>query len=111
MINHIVLFRFKPNIKAEEIQLVFNSIETLAQKFAGVKNFSWGPNTNEEGLAHGYDYALFLQFQSEDTRKAYQNDPYNHKISKEIVIPMLCPKKNPALVFDFNTNTLGFNKN
>lgn len=111
MINHVVLFRFKPNIKSEEIQLVFDSIGKLAQKFTGVKNFSWGPNNNTEGLAQGYEYGLFLQFESEEVRTAYQDHPYNHKISQEIVIPMLCPKKNPAIVFDFNTNALGFNEN
>ena len=110
MINHIVLFRFKSNVTPEEIKLVFNSICTLAQKFQGVKNFSWGPNTNKEGYDQGYEYGLFLQFDSIATRSAYQNHPYNQKISQEIVIPMLCKKENPALVFDFDTEMLGYSK-
>ena len=101
MINHIVLFRFKPGATEKEIKLVFTSIQELASKFSGVQNFSWGTNTNNEGFTSGYNHALFLQFDSEETRTAYQQHPYNHKISKEIVIPALCNKKDPAIVFDY----------
>ncbi len=104
MINHIVLFRFKKNISNKEINQVFESIKELANMFPGVTNFSWGKNNNQENMSADYEYALFLQFDSEETRRAYQQHPFNKKISKEIVIPALCTQTNPAVVFDFSCN-------
>lgn len=104
MINHIVLLRFKKNISNQEINQVFESIKELANMFPGVTNFSWGKNNNQEDMSGGYEYGLFLQFDSEETRTAYQQHPFNKKISKEIVIPTLCTQTNPAVVFDFLCN-------
>ncbi|UNM06062.1 MAG: Dabb family protein [Holosporaceae bacterium] len=104
MINHIVLFRFKKSISNQEINQVFESIKELASMFPGISNFSWGKNSNQEKMSVGYEYALFLQFDSEETRTKYQQHPFNEKISKEIVIPALCTQTNPAVVFDFSCN-------
>ena len=105
MINHIVLFRFKKNISLNEITEVFEKIGKLASFFPGVTNYSWGKNNNQENRSAGYEYGLFLQFDSEKTRLEYQEHPYNKEISKDIVIPRLCTQTDPAVVFDFSYNS------
>lgn len=101
MINHVVLFQFKNSIKDHEIHHLFEEIRKLSQFFPGIKNFSWGRNNNQEGLCQGFEYGLFLQFDSEATRQAYASHPFNHEISESIVKPALRDGLRSALVFDY----------
>ena len=101
MINHIVLFKFKKSLTKKDIFHLFEQIQKLSTFFPGVQNFSWGPNNNQEGLSHGFEYSLFLQFDSEETRSKYQNHPFNKEISEKIVKPSLEKGSESALVFDY----------
>ena len=102
MINHVVLFKFKKSITSHEIEHLFEQIRKLSQIFPGIQNFSWGPNNNQEGLTQGFEYGLFLQFDSEETRKQYATHPFNAEISEKIVTPALENGLESALVFDYH---------
>jgi hypothetical protein len=101
MINHVVLFKFRKSLTSKEIQHLFEQIQKLSQLFPGIQNFSWGPNNNNEGLSQGFDYGLFLQFDSEETRTKYATHPLNAEISEKIVAPALENGLESALVFDY----------
>ena len=104
MINHVVLFKFKKSITSHEVEYLFEQIRKLSQIFPGIQNFSWGANNNQEGLSHGFKYGLFLQFDSEQTRREYANHPFNAEISEKIVMPALENGLESALVFDYEIN-------
>lgn len=103
MINHVVLFRFKKSLSPQEIVHLFEQIRKLSEFFPGIKNFSWGPNNSLDDLSKGFEYALFLQFDSEETRQQYANHPFNEEISESVVRPALEDGLESALVFDYDT--------
>jgi len=102
MINHIVLFKFKKSLKKEDISHLFSQIQKLSEFFPKIQNFSWGPNNNGEGLTQGFQYSLFLQFDSKETRTKYENHPFNKQISEKVVRPALEKGIESAIVFDFD---------
>ncbi|HCI48996.1 MAG: hypothetical protein A2977_00305 [Alphaproteobacteria bacterium RIFCSPLOWO2_01_FULL_45_8] len=103
MINHIVLFKFKESLSLQDIDHLFTQIRKLSEFFPGIQNFSWGPNNSSYGLNRGFEYALFLQFDSEETRKQYGAHPLNEEISEKIVRPALENGLESSLVVDFET--------
>jgi len=101
MINHMVLFKFKESITEEEVIHLFEQIRKLSELFPGIRNFSWGRNNSLEDLTKGFEYALFLQFDSEETRRQYVCHPFNEEISEAVVRPALANGLESALVFDY----------
>ncbi|HCI48995.1 MAG: hypothetical protein A2977_00300 [Alphaproteobacteria bacterium RIFCSPLOWO2_01_FULL_45_8] len=100
MINHIILFKFKRSLTKQEIAELLNQIRTLSEYFPGIQNFSWGPRNSSEKDAHGFEYGLLLQFDSEETRKQYFVHPLSAEISKNFA-PALEGGEKGALSFDY----------
>lgn len=100
MINHIILFKFKKSLSSQEIAELLNQIRTLSEQFPEIQNFSWGPRNSGEEDAHGFEYGLLLQFDSEETRREYFAHPLSALISKNFA-PALEGGEKGALSFDY----------
>lgn len=87
-VQHIVLFKFKPETTAEKVKEIVAAFEALPSKIKEIKGFKWGTNNSPENHAHGLTHAFILTFDSEKDRDAYLPHPA-HKEFGSIVGPWL----------------------
>lgn len=114
VIQHIVLFRYKPMVSAEQRREVFDRFLQLKDKakrdgkpyIVSIK--AGAKNTSLEGAGQNFDQAFIVEFRSEGARNYYVGTPavtdpafYDpaHQEFKEFVGPLL--EENGALVYDF----------
>ena len=113
-IQHIVLFRYKPMVSAEQRREVFDRFLQLKDKakrngqpyIVSIK--AGAQNTSLEGAGQNFDQAFIVEFRSEGDRNYYVGTPavtdpafYDpaHQEFKEFVGPFLT--EHGALVYDF----------
>lgn len=88
VVQHIVLFKFKPETTPEKLKEILSAFEALPSKIKQIKGFQWGTNNSPEDHAHGLTHAFILTFDSEKDRDAYLPHPA-HKEFGTIVGPWL----------------------
>lgn len=74
-VQHIVLFKFKPEATPEKITEIVAAFEALPSKIKEIKDFKWGTNNSPEKLDKGLTHAFILTFDSEKDRDAYLPHP------------------------------------
>ncbi len=95
-VNHIVLFKFKPEVTAEEIEGLFNEVLEMTESIPGIENYSAGVNTSPEGMSQGFTHGLLMTFTDAAARDAYLPHPEHERIRG-----LLLPKVETAAVFDY----------
>jgi hypothetical protein len=88
VVQHVVLFKFKPETTPEKLKEILTAFEALPSKIKEIKGFQWGTNNSPENYAHGLTHAFILTFDSEKDRDAYLPHPA-HKEFGTIVGPWL----------------------
>lgn len=88
VVQHVVLFKFKPETTPEKLQEILTAFEALPSKISQIRGFQWGTNNSPETHAHGLTHAFILTFDSEKDRDAYLPHPA-HKEFGTIVGPWL----------------------
>ncbi|KAI6082216.1 dabb-domain-containing protein [Hypoxylon rubiginosum] len=85
-IYHIVLFKFKDLVPAEEGKAACNRLLDLCTKCIHpttqknyVKFIGGGKDNSPEGLQNGLSHAFIAQFENEDDRKYYLEEDPAHK--------------------------------
>jgi hypothetical protein len=99
--RHIILFQFKPALSEQEIENIFTAIGALQKKIAGIRAYSWGKNQWVQPSTpqiHNYDYCFVMDFDSKQSRDAYQMHP-DHL---ELVNTRIAPSILSATVFDYS---------
>jgi hypothetical protein len=97
-LRHVVLFKFKDESSAEDIQKVVDTFMELPSKIDVIKDIEWGTNNSPEGLAQGFTHCFFLTFASEEDRDIYLPHP-DHKAFGAVLGPHL----DKVLVVDYWT--------
>ena len=93
---HLVLIKFKDDIKNEELQKVINGAYEL-QKISAVKDLNFSNNISPEGLSKGYTHSLTMKFsQAKDRDSLYLPHPIHQGFVKLFV-----PLTESVLVFDY----------
>ncbi|GAB3573226.1 Dabb family protein [Spirosoma luteolum] len=87
-VQHIVLFKFKPETTPEKLTEILTAFEALPSKIKEIKGFQWGTNNSPEKHDKGLTHAFILTFDSEKDRDAYLPHPA-HKAFGSIVGPWL----------------------
>ena len=100
-VQHIVLFKFKPETTEEKVKEIVAAFEALPSKISQIKGFQWGTNNSPETHAHGLTHAFILTFDSVKDRDAYLPHPAHGEFGK-IVGPWI----DQLTVVDF-TNQAG----
>jgi len=95
-LRHVVLFKFKDESSAEDIQKVVDAFMELPLKIDVIKDIEWGTNNSPEGLAQGFTHCFFLTFESEEDRDIYLPHP-DHKAFGAVLGPHL----DKVLVVDY----------
>lgn len=87
-VQHVVLFKFKPETTPEKLKEILAAFEALPSKISQIKGFQWGTNNSPEDHAHGLTHAFILTFDSVKDRDAYLPHPA-HKEFGTLVGPWL----------------------
>lgn len=87
-LQHVVLFKFKPEATPEKVAEIVTAFEGLPSKIKEIKDFKWGTNNSPEKLDKGLTHAFILTFDSEKDRDTYLPHPA-HKAFGSVVGPWL----------------------
>ncbi|MGV3557337.1 Dabb family protein [Larkinella arboricola] len=87
-LQHVVLFKFKPETTPEKVKEIVAAFEALPSKIKEIKGFKWGTNNSPEGHDKGLTHAFILTFNNEKDRDTYLPHPA-HKEFGKIVGPWL----------------------
>lgn len=87
-VKHIALFKFKAECTADEIALVWRTIEDFPRQIPGIVSLSWGPDLSTEGLSDGFTHSFILTFENLAARDAYLPHPV-HQAAVALVLPKL----------------------
>ncbi|GAB2528718.1 Dabb family protein [Spirosoma aerophilum] len=74
-VQHIVLFKFKPETTPAKVKEIVAAFEALPSKIKEIKGFKWGTNNSPENLNKGLTHAFILTFDNEKDRDAYLPHP------------------------------------
>ncbi len=77
--RHIVLFKFKADAPAAEIEKVEKSFVALKDSIPEIQDLEWGTNVSPEGKAEGFTHAFFVTFKSKADLEAYLPHPEHKK--------------------------------
>ena len=77
--RHIVLFKFKPDAAAAEIEKIEKSFIALKGSIEQIEEMEWGTNVSPEGKADGFTHGFFVTFKSKADLEAYLPHPEHKK--------------------------------
>ncbi|MGO4888349.1 Dabb family protein [Anaerobacillus sp. MEB173] len=78
MIQHIVLFKFKPSTTKEEKDNLIVQLKKLKNEIAGIIDLQAGLNFSEK--SQGYDFGLSVRFESRKHFEEYGPHPKHQEI-------------------------------
>ena len=82
MINHVVLIKFKPDVKDTDIDALEKSLDDLPNKIVEIQTYEFGRD-----LLHAkrsYDFALVALFANLEAVKRYQEHPAHLKALQKL---------------------------
>ncbi|MDE1174530.1 MAG: Dabb family protein [Parvibaculaceae bacterium] len=114
-IKHVVLFRYAAEVddaRKEEVIKRFLALKDQARRngVPYIREIETGAQTSGEGMAHGFEQAFVVTFNSEGDRNYYVGTPVvtdlshvdgAHAAFKKFVEPFLEKGQDGVLVFDF----------
>lgn len=95
MIEHLVLFRWKPEATVEQIAEVMRGLGGLKDRVPGITSLSTGVDFS--GRAHGYTHALVIRFSDRASFDAYGPHPAHRAVVEDTIVPILAD----VIDFDF----------
>lgn len=95
-IQHIVLFKLKPEVTTEKVTQLFELIAELQQLIPGITYFAGGADSSPEGLNQGYTHGFIMNFESVDARDIYLTHPEHERVKTALLATI-----DGVLVFDF----------
>ncbi|UYN99949.1 MAG: Dabb family protein [Devosia sp.] len=99
MIRHIVLVRFRPDVTAEQRQVIYQDLESLREVVPGFLGMSAGPNLSPEGKDQGFAEAFTMDFADAAARDAYLVHP-DHQAAGGRLVAALEGGRDGLIVFD-----------
>lgn len=102
MIKHIVLVRFAKNISEEQITIIFNKIGALEAILPIMKSFDYGKYNGSAERNKGFDYAFYMEFNTETERDEYLVHPEHVKVGQELRSLLDKEGSDSFLAFDYD---------
>ena len=88
MITHVVMMKFKPDVRDEQIADLEASFDTLPEEITEIQSYEFGRDV--VGSARSYDFALVSVFANLETLRQYQEHPAHLKVVTKL--GQLCEK-------------------
>ena len=95
MIEHIVLFRWKAEATAGQIETAMASLRGLAGRIPGILGLTCGEDFS--GRSKGYTHALVVRFADRTALGAYGPHPAHREVFERDIAPI----RDETLGFDF----------
>ena len=96
MIEHLVLFKFKEDVKEEELELLYQKFFQLKSDISAISDLSIGRNFSDR--SKGFNVGLVVRFESKDDLMAYQKHPKH----MELVDRDIKPRITDILAVDYH---------
>jgi hypothetical protein len=74
-VRHVVVFRYRPDATAAQIQEVTDAFRALQDSIPGILAFEHGANHSPEGQDQGFNHVYTLTFEDAAARDAYLPHP------------------------------------
>ncbi len=74
-LQHIVIFKYKPQATDDQIRQVTDAFRALQHSIPGIRAFEHGVNNSPEGKSLGFTHVYTLTFDSPEARDAYLPHP------------------------------------
>lgn len=98
LLRHVVLFKFKADVTAAQVQEVADAFAALPKKIDVIHSFEWGTDVSVEGKADGFTHGFLVTFKDEKGREIYLPHPAHQEFVK-----LVGPRIEKVLVFDYWT--------
>ena len=96
MVQHIVLFKWKPATTAQQQSEARAGLEKLAGAVSGITAFSAGKQCSPEGLGKGFEFGFVMTFKDALLRNGYLAHPDHKKL-----VAFLLTIVEDAVVLDY----------
>lgn len=85
MIEHLVLFKARPDASPEQVETMLSRLRALQDEVPGILYLSCGTNFSER--SQGYTHGLVVRFGDRDGLQAYQVHPRHVAAVTEAIRP------------------------
>ncbi len=85
-VMHIVLFKWKPEARQEEIERVMEALRELPEKIPGIQELTCGENFCER--AQGFQHGLVVRFTDRAALDAYGPHPAHQEVVQSLILPL-----------------------
>lgn len=96
VLKHVVMYKFKPEISAAQVQEVVDTFAGLPGKIDTIIGFEKGTNVSTEGKSEGFTHVFVVTFQDQAGLKTYLDHPA-HAAYVEVVKN----RREKVIVFDY----------
>lgn len=97
-LRHFVLFKFKDEVKPEQVDEVVKAFSALPGKIKEIIDFETGTDVSVEMKAEGFTHGFLVTFADEKGREIYLPHPAHQEFVK-----LVGPRIDKVLVFDYWT--------
>ncbi|NVK55336.1 MAG: Dabb family protein [Alteromonadaceae bacterium] len=81
-VRHIVVFKYKPDSRPDEIKQVTDAFRALKDDIPGMLSFEYGINNSPENLDQGFTHIYQMTFENAQARDKYLPHPQHGKFGE-----------------------------
>ena len=96
LLRHIVLYKFKDDLKPGQLQEVIDAFVALPKKIDTIVGFEHGTNISEENKSEGLTHAFVVTFRDESGRDVYLKHPAHLEY-----VSIVKDRREKVVVFDY----------
>lgn len=100
MIEHNVLFQFKPALEKAQIQQIAATLLAMGDYIPGIRRASWHSNASREQRDKGFRHLLRLSFDDSAALEHYLSHRHHVYVIENVLLPVLADGASSVLVFD-----------
>ncbi|MEK9498522.1 Dabb family protein [Photorhabdus sp. P32] len=96
MIRHILLLKFAPEIKEQQLTTIRDTAISMSHQIKGISAIEWGGNVSSENKNKGFTHAITMTFDDQKAISNYLSHPAHDKL-KDLLIGSVAD----IIVFDY----------
>jgi len=96
VLRHIVMYKFKDDVKPAQVQEVVDAFAGLPKKIPLIIGFEHGTNVSKEGKSEGFTHIFVVTFKNEADRDAYIAHP-----AHEAFVKVVRDRREEVVVIDY----------
>ena len=96
VLRHIVMYKFKDDVKPAQVQEVIDAFAGLPKKVDTIVGFEHGTNVSKEGKAEGFTHVFVVTFKNEADLAAYLVHP-----AHDAYVKVVRDRREKVIVLDY----------